>query len=60
MTVQASPGLTVSDDAIVGTSVTAAMISDGVVGVMETIAFRIVTAQGRTDERTITLRIADR
>lgn len=51
--------LTIVSSSIVGTTVVA-FISDGVVGNTYTATCRIVTAGGRTDDRTINLKIKER
>lgn len=58
-TMTASPGLTV-DSSIFGETTATAWISGGLPGQPYTLANRITTDQGRTDERTITIRVVQR
>lgn len=54
-----STGLTVVSSSSTSTSATA-FISGGVVDATETLTCRVVTAAGRTDDRTISLKIVNR
>lgn len=52
-------GVTIDSHAISGTSVIA-WVSGGTVGESATVTFRFTTANGRTDDRSITLKIRER
>ena len=54
-----SPGMTVSSDSKTNTTATA-FFTGGVVGVVYLATNKITTTGGRTDERTITIRVGDR
>jgi len=58
-TVLASSGLTVVSSAV-DAGIVSAFLSGGVLGAVETATCRIVTTGGRTDDRTIYLRIVER
>lgn len=58
-TITASPGITVNSTSNTTTKVTV-WLSGGTAGKPYTVANRITTNQGRTDERTITIRVVNR
>lgn len=58
-TVTASPGITVNSTSNTTDKVTV-WLSGGTAGQPYTVANRITTNQGRTDERTITIRVTNR
>ncbi len=58
-TMTVSPGLTLSSSTF-GTTTATAWVSGGTTGQPYTLANRITTNQGRTDERTITIRVVQR
>lgn len=58
-TVTAATGLTVDSSAATTTAVTA-WLSGGTAGQSYTVTCRIVTAAGRTDERSITIQVVER
>lgn len=58
-TVTATTGITVDSDSETGGVVTV-WLSGGEAGTTYTVACKIVTNQGRIDERTITVRVAER
>lgn len=57
--VTASPGITVNSTSNTTTKVTV-WLSNGTAGQPYTVACRVTTNQGRTDERTITIRVTNR
>ena len=60
-TVTATSGLTVDSSSIVsGSTAVVAWLSGGTAGQAYEVTNRIVTSGGRTDERTITLKVTDR
>jgi hypothetical protein len=59
VTVTASPGITVDSSSNTTDTVTV-WLSGGTAGVPYTLACRITTNQGRTDERTMTIRVLNR
>ena len=60
-TVTASSGITVDSSSITDTNTSVTVwLSGGTVGVEYTVTCQIVTSAGRTDERTITIRVQDR
>lgn len=58
-TITAAAGLTVASSANTTTTVTA-WLSGGTAGVTYAVACKIVTAQGRTDERSIDIQVKER
>jgi hypothetical protein len=58
-TITASPGITVDSSTDDGEKVTV-WLSGGTAGVPYTVACKITTNQGRTDERTMTIRVQNR
>lgn len=60
-TVTAASGLTVDSSSIVSSSTAViAWLSGGTAGQSYTVTNRVVTSGGRTDERTITVKVTDR
>lgn len=58
-TIIASPGITVDSDTNTDDKVTV-WLSGGTAGVPYTVTSRITTNQGRTDDRTMTIRVTNR
>lgn len=59
ITIIASPGITVDSSSNTTDTVTV-WLSGGTAGVPYTVTCRIVTNQGRTDDRTMTIRVVNR
>ena len=60
-TVTVAAGLTNNSDSLTDTNTSVTVwLSGGTVGVDYSVACKIVTSAGRTDERTVTIRIAQR
>lgn len=59
VTITAAPGITVDSSSNTTDTVTV-WLSGGTAGVPYTVACRITTNQGRTDERTMTIRVTNR
>jgi hypothetical protein len=61
ITITAASGLTVNSSSITDTSTSATVwLSGGTAGTEYTLACKITTSAGRTDERTITISVRDR